>query len=197
MSPACSARSGFVTKRSGFTLIEVMVVMVIIGIIISIGVLSFGIVGNDRELQRQAMRMTTLIEMASDEAQMQGREYGLELLHNGYRFVEYDPFVVQWGEVIGDDMLRARQLGEEMEFELYLEDRRVILDDTAGEIEPAEDVRDRDPDEDYAPHVLIMSSGDITPFDIRILRNIDRASVLITLSPNGEFDIQINDESAF
>ena len=197
MSSACCARSGFVTKRSGFTLIEVMVVMVIIGIIISIAVLSFGIVGNDRELQQQAIRMTSLIEMASDEAQMQGREYGLELLHNGYRFVEYDPFAVQWGEVIGDDLLRARQLGEEMEFELYLEDRRVILDETAGEIVPAEDVRDRDPDEDYAPHLLIMSSGDITPFDIRILRNIDRESVLITLSPDGEFDIQINDESAF
>lgn len=171
--------------------------MVIIGIIISIGVLSFGIVGNDRELQKHAIRMTTLVEMASDEAQMQGREYGLELLHNGYRFVEYDPILVQWGEVIGDDLLRARQLGEEMEFELYLEDRRVILDETAGEIVPAEDARDRDPDEDYAPHLLIMSSGDITPFDVRILRNIDRESVLITLSPDGEFDIQINDETAF
>ena len=111
MIAACGSRPGFVIKRSGFTLIEIMVVIMIIGIVMSIAFLSIGLIGNDRALEQQAVRMSTLIEMASDEAQMQGREYGVELLRSGYRFVEFDPLLVQWGEVIGDDMLRPRLSG--------------------------------------------------------------------------------------
>lgn len=197
MSLRRCSRTGFVEKRNGFTLIEVMVVMVIIGIIISFAFLSIGIVGDDRAIKDQAVRMTALIEMASDEAQMQGREYGLELLRTGYRFVEFDPILVQWGEVFGDDMLRPRTLGDEMEFELYLEDRRVTLEETAADTEVPEDPTERDIGEDYEPHLLIMSSGDITPFEVRILRPIDRQSVLVTYSPAGELDIRNEDEAPY
>ena len=197
MSLACFARPGFVTKRSGFTLIEVMVVMVIIGIVISFAVLSVGIVGDDREIRQQALRMSTLIEMVSDEAQMQGREYGVEIMRTGYRFVEFDPLLAQWNQVVGDDMLRMRTLGEEMEFELFLEDRRVSLDEAPADTSVAEDPAERDLSEDYQPHLMIMSSGEITPFELRIIRDVDRRSVLVTMSPAGELEIQSDDQASF
>ena len=161
-------------RSRAFTLIEILVVIIIIAIISAVALLSFGIIGDDRDLQREARRMASLIELANDEAAIQGRDYGLEIMETGYRFVEFDPFLNQWHELIGDDFLRPRQLAEDMEFELFIEDRRVLLDAEAAETDREED--DTDLTDDYIPHVLIMSSGDVTPFEHRILRQIERAT---------------------
>ena len=195
--PSQGRRPAASGKRAGFTLIEILVVLVIIGIVTAMAFLSIGLLGDDRALQRHATRITTLMEMASDEAQMQGREFGVELMRTGYRFVEYDPLLVQWGEIIGDDLLRPRDLDDDMEFELFLEDRRILLDETAADTRVPDRETERELGESYEPHLLIMSSGDITPFELRIVRNLDRRSVLVALSPNGEIDIQSEDEQAF
>lgn len=183
-----------------FTLIEILVVIVIVGIVSAVALLSFGILGDDRNLQREARRLGSLIELANDEATMQGRDYGLEIMLSGYRFVEHDPLTEQWHEIIGDETLRARQLEEQTEFELFIEDRRVLLEEEAAETETDEDEDERETDrsliDDYAPHVLILSSGDITPFELRIVRQRDRMEITMTMSLLGEFEIQVDDQQA-
>jgi len=173
----------------GFTLIEILVVLVIVGIIMAVALLSFGILGDDRSLNREARRLSSLIELVSDEATMQGREYGLEFMRTGYRFVEHDPLLEQWFEVVGDDYLRPRDLDEGVEFELVIEDRQVLLNTEAKETERDEEDPQRDLTDDYLPHVLIFSSGDITPFELRFLRDVDRSEVALTMSLAGELEI--------
>jgi general secretion pathway protein H len=178
----------------GFTLIEILVVIVIVGIISAVALLSFGLLGDDRDLQREARRLSSLIELANDEAMLQGRDYGMEFITTGYRFVELDPLTQQWVEVVDDEFLRPRQLAEQSEFDLYIEDRRVLLEVDAAKIEAEEDEREnnsrnRDLSKNYAPHVLIMSSGDVTPFELTISRLYDRAAITITMSPAGELEI--------
>ena len=186
---------------AAFTLIELLVVIVIVGIVSAVALLSFGILGDDRNLQREARRLGSLIELANDEATMQGRDYGMEIMQSGYRFVEHDPFTEQWQEIFGDETLRPRQLAEQMEFELFIEDRRVLLEDEAADTEKDEDDDDDDTNrnliDDYTPHVLILSSGDITPFELRIVRQQDRTEITMTMSLLGEFEIQTNDQQAF
>ena len=53
--------------EAGFTLIELLVVLFIITTVLSIGMLSFGILGDDRELQTEAKRFGALVEVAQDE----------------------------------------------------------------------------------------------------------------------------------
>ncbi len=186
-----AARPGY---GSGFTLIEVLVVVTIIGIISAVVVLSLGNLGDDRELQTEARRITSLIEMASDEATLQGRDFGLELLQTGYRFVEFDALTGQWSEVFGDELMRLRQLAQNTEFDLFLEDRRVLLDIDAADSAQDDDAGDNYLSQDYLPHILILSSGDITPFRLEIVRNTDQTSVSLGVSANGEISVGTNDD---
>ncbi len=184
-------------SRSGFTLIELLVVIVIVGIVSAMVLLSLGIVGDDRGLQREAQRISSLITLVTDEAVMQGRDFGLEFMQTGYRFVEYDPLLDQWHEVVNDDIMRRRQLDEGTEIELILEDRPVLLKEQAAEMdEEDEDTRRSDLTEDYLPHVLILSSGDVTPFNIAFIRQSDRAAVSLAMNVTGEIEIKTDAETA-
>lgn len=183
-------------QARGFTLIEVLVVVVIVGIISAVAILSFGVLGDDRSLQQQARRLSSLVQLASDEALMQGRDFGIEFTRTGYRFLEHDPLTNRWYELLGDDLLRPRELEEPLELALVLEDREVELTDRFAVIEEEDDDDDEadrsasTPADDYAPHVLILSSGDVTPFDLHIIRFSDRSEVVVGMAPNGEMEIQ-------
>ena len=181
----------------GFTLIEILVVLVIVGILVSVAFLSFGILGEDRSLEREARRLTSLIQVVSDEATTQGRDFGIEFLTSGYRFVEYDPLIDSWFEVVGDDYLAQRALDEGVEFELVLEGKRIELHGEAAKIsEPGKaDEKRRDLTDDYLPHVLILSSGDVSPFDLRFVRFADRASLPVSMDAAGKLQIGEDDEA--
>lgn len=154
-------------------------VISIVGIVISIALLSMGVLGDDRELRKEGRRMIALVQLAQDEATMQGREFGIEFMTGGYRFVEYDPFLDVWGEILGDDTLRLRQLPEGTELDLYIEGQRVLLEEEPAMFEPPEENSLASTAEQYAPHILVFSSGDMTAFEVRILEmELDQVVIL-------------------
>ncbi len=160
-------------RTAGFTLIEILVVVVIIATIMSITLLSFGVLGNDRILRTEGQRVAALVEVAQDDAVMQGREFALEFMTASYRFVEYDALTGQWMEIPGDDTLRLRSLPEDLEFELYLEDKRIVLDDNPMSLDVNADALVFGATGNYSPHLLVYSSGDATPFELHIVRRYD------------------------
>jgi len=181
-------------REGGFSLIELLVVIAIIGIVMSIALLSLGLLGDDRDLQKEGRRMIALVQVAQDEAIMQGREFGLELMADAYRFVEYDPLTNIWGDLIGDDTLRMRQLPEEVEFDLFLEGQRVLLEFEPAEFDDPEKAELRDISENYAPHVLIFSSGDMTPFELHIRRTSGDQTVVLESDLLGDMKFATDEE---
>jgi len=120
-----------------------------------------------------------LVQLAQDEATMQGREFGIEFMTDSYRFVEYDPFLNVWGEILGDDTLRLRQLPEGTELDLFVEGQRVLLDPEPARFELPEDNSQVSAEENFAPHILVFSSGDMTAFELHILQpDLDQSVVL-------------------
>jgi general secretion pathway protein H len=166
------------SSSRGFTLIEILVVVIIIATVVSIALLSVSVGGEDAELDQERRRLASLIETIQDEAVLQGREFGVEFMTSSYRFVEFDPLTRQWSEIPLDDLYRLRRLPEGLEFELFIDDRRIGLESDPGRLddrdEPSPDGVDR-----YAPHLFVFASGESTIFELHIVRPaIDRRLII-------------------
>lgn len=164
-------------RERGFTLIEILVAVTLIAIVLTVTLISINVVGSDRDVRMEGDRLVALLRAARDDSLFQGREFGVEMMRGGYRFVEYDPGLAQWAVVPDDDFLTSWTLPEGFELSLELEDKQIVL-----ETEPAEikyDPRPGAPPGNYAPHLLIFSSGEMTPFRIRITRLSDRLDTVI------------------
>ncbi len=188
---------GASSRQRGFTLIELLVTIVIVGIVLSIVTLSLNLAGDDREIRREVQRLMSILEVAQDDAMLQGREFGIEFLLGAYRFVEYDSLSELWLEIPGEDVLRMRALPEGMELSLRLEDKLMTLEENpiALAANGDEDNDDRTLQaKNYTPHVLIFSSGEMTPFELRIRRLTDQLSVALQSDLLGNLEF-VDDES--
>jgi general secretion pathway protein H len=90
---------------SGFTLVELLVVMVIIGI--TLGLASLNAIPSPRQnLQEEAQRLALLLQLARDEAIVRNRLVAFEANPERYRFVVRGD--TGWEAVTRDDLLRER-----------------------------------------------------------------------------------------
>ena len=91
-------------KQRGFTLLELLVVMVIAGIML--GVVSFNALPNSRQrLESDAKRLALLFQLARDEAILRNLPVAFDVDQYGYHFLVREDRV--WSP-LKDDMLRER-----------------------------------------------------------------------------------------
>jgi len=67
---------------AGFTLIEMLVVVFIIGIVAAGVMLSVNLTGTDHELETESERLATLMNYARDAAEIQTREFWARLFRH-------------------------------------------------------------------------------------------------------------------
>ena len=165
------ARAG--ADSAGFTLIEIMVVVVIIGVVAALMVLSFTLTGRDRELEKESDRLFALFTYAREQAELQTREYGVLFQDDGYEFLTYDVRRAIWRSVPDDEALVARRLPDGLGVKLTVEARPVVLT-------RPKDARDK------TPQVMIFSNGDLTSFAATLEREGGLRSVTVTQDDQGQ-----------
>jgi len=94
----------------GFTLLELMVVLVLISIIFTFAVLSLG--GDDlaEAMEQETRRLMTLISMATDEAVLRGEGLAIQFTDNSYEFMVFQP--EGWQAPEDDHLLKSYTLPE-------------------------------------------------------------------------------------
>ncbi len=130
-----------------FTLLELLVVLVIIGVVISMVSLSIGTRNRETVLSEQARRLAALINMAGEQAIVSSEPFGVRFSPTGYRFLVLDG--KEWRAVSNDDLLRPRRLAAGMRITLEISGEPVPLA-TAGD--------------HLKPHVFLYTTGERTPF---------------------------------
>ncbi len=118
----------------GFTLIELMVVVLIICAVIVGAIISLGATGKDSQLERERDRLAAIMAYVRERGSMLTLEYGLRCGQHGYRFVFYDNRSMQWTPETVDDTLRPRRLPAGVHLELIIEGHPIVLDDKALKI---------------------------------------------------------------
>ena len=77
-------------RSKGFTLIEILVVVVIIAVVISLTVLSVSSTGRDSQLDEETRRIEGLVGLLHERALLEGRDFGMRIEPTAYQFVVYD-----------------------------------------------------------------------------------------------------------
>jgi len=141
--------------QPGFTLLEILVVVLIVGIVATFAVIGIGGRSIDDRLDIEARRLNELLAFAAEEAVLQGAEYGLRVTTAGYEFVRLNPADGMWTP-FDDGVLRPRDLDEPFYLELSVDGRRAAPADPEA-IDPPP-----------VPQVLLLSSGEVTAFSLTV-----------------------------
>ncbi len=158
--------------QRAFTLIEILVVLVVMALLSALLLLNFaGGLGENRELERDVRRLGALMGLASEEAAMQGREFGLRFSERAYAFYDLDFETGAWVELTGDDMLRSREFAEDVELILVIDEQQVVLDAELDDYQDPDEADNEDTEQSEIviappPHVALLSSGETTPFEL-------------------------------
>ena len=176
-------------RAAGFTLLEALVVVTIIGILISMAVVSINVLGGDHEMDQEAERLVAVLGEARDDAMLHGRDLGLRVDARGYDWLKYDSRTDRWVPIDDDIVLRARSLPDGVQLALLVESRSVTLEPrgagtapaspaaasgtggTAGKATLSSDAAAQDERVALRPQVVVQASGDLVPFELRLTRD--------------------------
>lgn len=143
---------GMQQPKAGYTLLEVLVVLVIISVVASMAVLTIGHNSN-KELQAFTQTLTETLTLAEEQALLQPTMLGLSLTPQSFRFYEYR----QTGTETSWKPLSDPELG-----------LHTIPSDIQLNLQIAHTKQPLSPETNKTPSILISTNGTLTPFVILI-----------------------------
>lgn len=163
-------------RPRGFTLLEILVVLVIIAVLTTLGMISVGTLGADRGLEDEVDRYADVVETALEQAQLEGRDFGVHFTPNGYRVLVYAPQRNRWEAIEDDRAYEPQRWPDGVRPSLQLEGRTV-------QIAPPR------PDTLPVPQVLLFASGDVSPYHLVIEREGTDARYVLEGRPDGTLGV--------
>ena len=140
-------------RAAGFTLVELLVTLVIMGLLAGMATIAVGGRAH-RQARDEAERLYQLLGFASEEATLQGEELGVVIGEDAYSFMRFDGEVEDWVPM------------EEPHFAEHTLPPAIHVEVELGE---SYELPAGGKDDTGKPEILVLSSGEISPFKVEFI----------------------------
>ena len=175
-------------KTKGFTLLELLVVIVLLGIVSSFAMLSLNITGLESELNEEANKIHALIRLAKEEAIIQAQEVALRIEDDKYLFEYLDVITQKWLPK-SEKVFRERKTHDALNIRLETEAKKIFF---------KKDDENKDKEETEYGAIFFLSSGESEPPEFIIKITIkDKPQIYYQLEGELNGDVKIKKYSDF
>ena len=177
----------------GFTLVEVMLVMLLIGLLATTVVMNFSGESREERLEKETERFTQLFQFVAETAMLKQQEWGLYVRADRYGFLYYNNADNKWAAADEPASLQQYKLPPDITLSLELEglpgeDSNLLsqLDWQLDEDEQSEEQTEVP----VLPQVFILSSGEISPFQLLLSETSDLTPLYSAVSTDFAIPLQ-------
>ena len=156
-------------QAPGFRLVEILVVLIIVSVMSGIVVTSLPSSFQNSDFDEESLRLKTVIELIREESLTRASEYGLKTDKDNYSFFVYNEIEQNWTQ-LNTKPYAEHKLGYGILLKTSIEDNELILTDE----------EDEESSVPNAPRILLLSSGEMTPFEITIALGRDKTRTLVS-----------------
>ena len=150
-------------RKAGFTLIEILIVIVIISIIAIFGVQMFNSNSVERQVLNKIHNLKASLNHACNQATFENTLYGLHVQKHGYAFSRY--LGSTW-EQLESEYLPFIEWDNQWEFGLITEGQKVVLNEDIQQV----------------PKLVCFPSGEKTDFELRLSHSGSNSSYQLKTS---------------
>ncbi len=157
-------------RHQGFTLLEVLLVVLLMGLAASAVTFTLGNTDKKQELTRVAQKFMATTELVLDETVLSGHFIGIIVEDNSYRYVIYTED--KWQALESDRMLSEVQLEDGLSLALVLDGLPLVQEDEDDESwfdDPFIGETDASKSKNPEPQIMLFPSGEMTGFELAFI----------------------------
>jgi len=156
--------------NKGFTLLEILIVIVITGITLTFAVLAFGDFGQSKKIKFSAQQFVNLLDLASQQAILEPAVFGVKINNKGYVFYRLNfEKKLSWQKITRHKVFYPHQFPKLTQIAFKTKFRNNSSE----------------------PQIIINSTGNMTPFNLEFSQQSGGKIIQIQANANGT--IKTND----
>lgn len=183
----------FRKPAGGFTLLELMLVILLIGLLATMVTLNFTGASRQEKLDDEALRFQQVTQFIAETAVLKQQEWGLYVQADRYGFLYYDNNENKWLPAEEPKAVAAHKMPEHLSLTLELEglagEDTNLLARLDWQTDEDEEISADKPELPVLPQVFILSSGEISPFKLIFTEQSELTALYSTVST--EFSIPL------
>ncbi|WP_133405263.1 type II secretion system minor pseudopilin GspH [Parashewanella tropica] len=159
-------------SQRGFTLLEIMIVVVLMGLMAAAVIPSFNTSTPKQQLEKKAKEFMATTELVLNETILSGQFLGIVIDPDGYHYVIYHEN--KWQPLTNDRILTERKLDNDMSLSVVVDGLPLKQSDE----EHSDDIFDNEDDglgldeplqsekKLPTPQIMLFPSGELSPFEL-------------------------------